>query len=172
MVICWHPKYPILAVATTSAVAEYDAISGCRRNSVESSGSPVKLRYTSDGANIILLTKERNIVSWSTSTWRRRALLVAEARYADRPLVSGLLAVSAGAAPIVYYSPMGKHTLRTVHLQQPQAAKGSKEKELAPGYKLKTENKKPIVGLAAHPSGRQSDTCLNEDIGIKQLEIP
>ena len=34
-------------------------------------------------------------------------------------------------------------------------AKGVKlEKELVPGYKLKTENKKPIVGVVAHPTDR------------------
>ena len=57
MAVCWHPKFPILAVATDAAVVEYDAISGCRRNFVESSGSPIKLRYTQDGSHIILLTK-------------------------------------------------------------------------------------------------------------------
>jgi hypothetical protein len=141
-------------------VVEYDAVSGCRRNFVESTGSPVKLRYTPNGDHLVLLTKERNITSWSTSSWRRSALLIAEARYADRPLVSGLLAISSGTHPVVYYSPMGKNTLRTIHMVPPTAqtttkgssgASGKAEKEFLPGYKLKTENKKPIVGLAAHP---------------------
>lgn len=102
------------------------------------------------------VSQERNIVSWSTSNWRRRALLTAEARYANRPLVSGLLTVSPGPQPVVYYSPMGKYTLRTVHMSAPQVPKGGKqEKEFNPGFKLKTENKKPIVGLTAHPFDRQ-----------------
>ncbi len=141
-----------MAVATSTAVVEYDAVSGCRRNFLESAGSPVKLRYTPNGDHLVLLTKERNITSWSTSTWRRSALLTAEARYADRPLVSGLLAISSGNNPVVYYSPMGKNTLRTIHMVPPTATATTKvEKEYLPGFKLKTENKKPIVGLAAHP---------------------
>jgi len=151
-VITWHPKYPILAVATSTAVVEYDAVSGCRRNYVESTGSPVKLRYAPNGDHLLLLTKERNITSWSTSTWKRSALLIAKARYADRPLVSGLLAISTGNQPVVYYSPMGKSTLRSIHVVPPNGTSTTKvEKEFLPGYKLKTENKKPIVGLAAHP---------------------
>lgn len=152
LVATWHPKYPILAVATSTAVVEYDALSGCRRNFVESTGSPVKLRYTPNGDHLLLLTKERNITSWSTSNWRRSALLTAKARYADRPLVSGLLAISTGNQPVVYYSPMGKNTLRSIHMTPPTATSTTKaDKEFLPGFKLKTENKKPIVGLAAHP---------------------
>lgn len=78
--------------------------------------------------------------------------MIAEARYADRPLVSGLLAISTGKQPVVYYSPMGKNTIRSIHMVPPTATSTTKvEKEFQPGYKLKTENKKPIVGLAAHP---------------------
>jgi len=97
--------------------------------------------------------KERNIFAWSTKTWRKETLLIAPPKYADRPLVSGMLAVSAGASPVVYYSPMGKKTLRTVHTSLPSLGKGEKrEKELLPGHKLKTENKKPLVGLASDPT--------------------
>jgi hypothetical protein len=47
---------------------------------------------------------------------------------------------------------MGKNTLRTIHMVPPTATATTKvEKEYLPGFKLKTENKKPIVGLAAHP---------------------
>lgn len=157
LVIAWQPKYPILAVATSSSVSEYDAVSGCRRNQVESNGSPIQLRYSSDGSYLVLLTRERNIYMWSTSTWRHQKLLTAEARYAERPLVSGLLAIGAVGhqqGPVVYYSPIGKTTLRTIHISPPAYPKGQSrpDKMFLPGYKLKSDNKKAIVGLAAHPT--------------------
>lgn len=66
-VLCWHPFLDILAVATNSAVVEYDAISGCRMNMVDCDGSPVKLRYTLDGNYLILLTRVCCIaVIWSS----------------------------------------------------------------------------------------------------------
>ena len=103
-----------------------------------------------------LRKQERNITAWSTSTWRRRSLLEAESRYINRPLVAGLLTISPGKQPVIFYSPMGKHTLRTIHMTAPEATKGSKqEKELIPGFKLKTDNKKPIVGVASHPTDPQ-----------------
>lgn len=43
--------------------------------------------------------QERNMYSWSTSTWRRRLLLPADNRHAGKPLTSALMAVSGvGAA--------------------------------------------------------------------------
>ena len=56
-VLCWHPFLDILAVATNTAVVEYDAISGCRMNMVDCDGSPVKLRYSLDGNYLVLLTR-------------------------------------------------------------------------------------------------------------------
>lgn len=59
-----------------------------------------------------------------------------------------------GQNPMVYYSPMGKATIRTVPSVVPTPPKGAKlDNQVLPGYKLKTENKKPIVGLACHPHG-------------------
>lgn len=78
------------------------------------------------------------------------SLLIAPSKYADRPLVSGLMAVSCGPTPVVYYSPIGKKTIRTVHVKLPEMSSGEKrEKELMPGFKLKTDNKKALVGLAS-----------------------
>lgn len=143
----------MLAVATNSAVVEYDTVSGCRRAMVDCDGSPVKLMYTSDGEYLILLTRERNVYAWSTGTWKKEVLLVAEAKYAGRPLVSGMLAVSAGGrgrAPVVFYSPMGKKTIRTIHMGDSPGHVDAKNKEVfRPGYKLKTDNKKVLVGLTA-----------------------
>ena len=154
-VLCWHPRLNVLAVATNAAVVEYDAVSGCRRAMVDCDGSPVKLMYTPDGQYLILLTRERNVFAWSTATWKKEVLLVAEAKYAQRPLVSGMLAVSArrdaGDHRVVFYSPMGKKTIRTIHMGTGGASSNvGKEKEVfRPGYKLKTDNKKVLVGLAA-----------------------
>lgn len=40
------------------------------------------------------------------------------------------------------------------------AAAGAKpDRDQVPGVKLKTENKKPIVGLAVHPIGGQAEAC-------------
>lgn len=141
----------VLAVATNAAVVEYDAASGCRRAMVDCDGSPVKLMYTQDGSYLILLTRERNLFAWSTATWKKEVLLVAEAKYAGRPLVSGMLAVSAHReSPVVFYSPMGKKTIRTIHMGPPRERVGGKNKEVfRPGYKLKTDNKNVLVGLAA-----------------------
>ena len=61
-----------------------------------------------------------------------------------------------GQQPLVFYTPLGKNSVRSVHTAAPEgaAAKGAKlEREYMPGYKLKTENKKPIVGLEVHPFG-------------------
>lgn len=62
-----------------------------------------------------------------------------------------------GQKPMVYYTPRGKNTVRTVHTAAPEgAAKGAKlDREFMPGVKLKTDNKKPIVGLAVHPFGER-----------------
>jgi hypothetical protein len=74
LLISWHPKKPILAIATTSAVVEYDAVSGCRRNVVEVIGTPMKLKYTQDGNSLILLTRVRHnlllIVFFYSLFWR------------------------------------------------------------------------------------------------------
>ena len=149
--LAWHPTLNVLAVATNAAVVEYDAASGCRRAMVDCDGSPVKLMYTPDGGYLILLTRERNLFAWSTVTWKKEVLLVAEAKYAGRPLVSGMLAVSANRqSPVVYYSPMGKKTIRTIRMGPQQNNVGGKNKEvLRPGHKLRTDNKKVLVGLAA-----------------------
>jgi len=56
-VLCWHPYFPVLAVATNAAIVEYDAVSGCRRNMVDCDGIPVKLQYSFDGSYIVLLTR-------------------------------------------------------------------------------------------------------------------
>ena len=59
-----------------------------------------------------------------------------------------------GQQPIVYWAPLGKPSVRTVHLAAPAVPKGGKaEREFVAGVKLRTENKKPIVGLAVHPFG-------------------
>lgn len=150
-VLAWHPVLNVLAVATNAAVVEYDAVSGCRRSMVDCDGSPVKLMYTPDGKYLILLTRERNLFAWSTHTWKKEVLLVAEAKYAGRPLVSGMLAVSAHRdSPVVFYSPMGKKTIRTIRMGAQAESMGGKNKEVyRPGFKLKTDNKKVLVGLAA-----------------------
>ena len=150
--LAWHPTLNVLAVATNAAVVEYDAVSGCRRAMVDCDGSPVKLMYSPDGAYLILLTRERNLFAWSTATWKKEVLLVAEAKYAGRPLVSGMLAVSAHRdSPVVFYSPMGKKTVRTIRMgsQQDNVGGGKNKEVFRPGYKLKTDNKKMLVGLAA-----------------------
>ena len=47
----------------------------------------------------------------------------------------------------------GFHKARLNPPLLPTAAGGKLDRELVPGVKLKTENKKPIVGLAVHPVG-------------------
>lgn len=65
--------------------------------------------------------------AWSTSSWRRRLLLPLEARHAGRELSAALMAVSGGQQPLVYYTPRGKNTVRTVHTAAPEGAvKGGK----------------------------------------------
>lgn len=45
-------------------------------------------------------------------------------------------------------------------LGKPVATAGAKpERDQVPGVKLKTENKKPIVGLAVHPAGGHAGAC-------------
>ena len=61
-VLCWHPYFPVLAVATNAAIVEYDAVSGCRRNMVDCDGAPVKLQYSFDGSYIVLLTRVRSFL--------------------------------------------------------------------------------------------------------------
>lgn len=42
---------------TPTALVEYDAVSGTRRNLVELSGTPLRCAYTPSGAAVVLLTK-------------------------------------------------------------------------------------------------------------------
>jgi hypothetical protein len=59
-----------------------------------------------------------------------------------------------GQHAVVYWTPLGKNTVRMVNTAPVEVPKGGKlEREMVPGVKLKTENKKPIVGLAVHPTG-------------------
>lgn len=75
---------------------------------------------------------------------------MAESKYAGRPLVSGMLAVSVSRDnPIVFYSPMGKKTIRTIHIHSNRGTEEGKKDMYRAGYKLKTENKQVFVGLAA-----------------------
>ncbi|GAB4816914.1 hypothetical protein N2152v2_003960 [Parachlorella kessleri] len=153
--VCLIPKNPLRVDvgAAGSALYEFDVVSGCRCNCVDVAGTPLKLQYTPDGGSIVLLTRERTMYCWSTATWRRRLLLPPEGRYAGKELTLAAMAVSGGQQPLVYYTPLGKNSVRSVHTAAPEgAAKGAKlDREYMPGYKLKTENKKPIVGLAVHP---------------------
>lgn len=94
--------------------------------------------------------QERNIFAWSTRTWKKEMILVAEPKYAGRPLVSGMLAVSVSRdSPVVFYSPMGKKTVRTIHMNLNRGSEDGKKDMYRAGYKLKTENKQVFVGLAA-----------------------
>lgn len=45
--------------AAGNALSELDAVSGCRCNSVEVAGTPLKLQYTPDGVSLVLLTRVR-----------------------------------------------------------------------------------------------------------------
>ena len=230
-------------------MTEYDAVTGCRRRLVEVGGTPLRLAYAPGGGSLVVLTRERTVFAWDTTTWARRLLLPADPKYSGRKLAAGLLAVSGvrggraagaglegggrrgeerggrwaglggrwegarrsglvrGAAalallqrilwigtrsgtqtplllllmiplrppppaadhpappapgprppqgqhPIVFFTPVGKTTVRMVHTVTPALPKGAKpEREAVPGVKLKWENKKPILGLAASPFG-------------------
>lgn len=102
--------------------------------------------------------------SWSRSTWKKEILLVAESKYAGRPLVSGMLAVSASREdPVVYYSPMGKKTVRTIYVHQRARPEDAKKEAFRAGFKLKTENKKILVGLAADVFDSQKIYVLTVD---------
>lgn len=81
-----------------------------------------------------------------------------------RPLVSGMLAVSVNREdPVVYYSPMGKKTLRTIYLNPRARVEESKKEAFRAGFKLKTENKKILVGLAADVIDPQKVYVLTVD---------
>ena len=98
----------------------------------------------------VVVLQERNIYAWSTKTWKKETLLIAESKYAGRPLVSGMLAVSAGTQDhVIYYSPMGKKTIRTIHIHPRTRTDDTKKDMYKAGFKLKTENKKVLVGLAS-----------------------
>ena len=62
--------------------------------------------------------------------------------------VSALARLQEGARAAVVFCQQGSTTLRCVQVAQLAPAKGSKEK---PGGQLRTDNKKPIVALAAAP---------------------
>eukprot|EP00887_Chlorella_sp_A99_P003020 scaffold9.g3020.t1 len=160
----WHPRLPRLAIATPAAVCELDAVSGCTRNAGDAPGTPLRMAYTPDGGSLVLLTRERGIYCWAGATWRRRQLLGPDPKYEGKKLGAGLMAVSGGQQPIVYWTPLGKTTVRMVHTSVPRVAAGGKlEREFVPGVKLKSDNKKPIVGLAAHPYDCHSILVLLSD---------
>lgn len=108
--------------------------------------------------------QERNIFAWSRKTWKKEILLVAESKYAGRPLVSGMLAVSASREdPVIFYSPMGKKTIRTIYLYPRSRPDDAKKETFRAGFKLKTENKKILVGLAADVHDPQKVYVLTVD---------
>ena len=97
--LAWHPTKQRLVAATTAAVVEYDAVSGTRRNLAEVTGTPLRLAYTPSGGAVVLLTKERSLYAWGSSTWRRRVLLPPDPKYAGKKLAAALLAVSPVSGP-------------------------------------------------------------------------
>ncbi|PSC69692.1 Transducin WD40 repeat-like superfamily [Micractinium conductrix] len=162
--LAWHPAADRLLTASTAALVEYDAVSGARRNLVEPGGLPLRVRYTPSGGAVVLLTRERAIYAWSTNSWKRRVLLAPDPKYAGKKLAAGLLAISGGQHPVVYWTPLGKNTVRMVPTVTVDVPRGAKpDKESVPGVKLKTENKKPIVALAAHPAERSTIFVLLAD---------
>lgn len=117
-----------------------------------------------DGKFHVCAMQERNIFSWSRATWKKEVILVSESKYAGRPLVSGMLAVSASTEdPVVYYSPMGKKTVRTAYLHPRVRLDDAKKETFKAGFKLKTENKKILVGLTADVVDPQKIYVLTVD---------
>ncbi len=55
--LAWHPAKQRLVAVTPTALVEYDAVSGTRRNLAEVSGTPLRCAYTPSGAAVVLLTK-------------------------------------------------------------------------------------------------------------------
>lgn len=162
--LCWHPRDPVLAVAVGEAVVEYDALSGCRRHLAEAPGVILELRYSHDANSLVALTQERVVVEWSMANWRRRVLVPPHPKASTKPMASGLLAVSSGPSPVVYYSVNGKNSVRVVHTAPPAVPTGAKPaREHVPGTKLRWDNKKPVVGLATHPAERNTLFVLLAD---------
>ncbi|KAK9810383.1 hypothetical protein WJX72_009786 [[Myrmecia] bisecta] len=150
--VCFHPRQPTVALAAGGMVAEYDLHSGCKLGSTDAFGVPVSLAYTSDGSNLIALLKERGVVAWNTLLWKRKVLLPSTAKQADKPLSSAHMAVFPGSKPTILYCPHGATSVRMVEYAPPPPVKGAKDRQ---GAQLKSDGRKPIIALAAHPQDQQ-----------------
>ncbi|CAK0749293.1 hypothetical protein CVIRNUC_001899 [Coccomyxa viridis] len=141
-----HPCQPQLAVAALGLYAEFDMYSGCKLGSAEAAGNALNMVYSSDGSQLYVLTADRGLFTLSLPSWKRKVLLPPHKRYNMQK--AHLVLLGEGARAAVVFCQQGSTTLRCVQVAQLAPVKGSKEK---PGGQLRTDNKKPIVALAAAP---------------------
>ncbi|KAK9864759.1 hypothetical protein WJX84_012411 [Apatococcus fuscideae] len=149
--ICMHPRQPVIAVGALGLVAEYDMY-GAKLGSSEVIVSPVCLAYSKDGSLLIAVLKDSSVSCWHTSSWRRQILLTSQLGKGDRALQHAHLALLGGNAPVAFFGPHGGTTLRIVETGVQIVGRGQQQ---AQGTFLKTDNKKPIVAMAAFPGDHQ-----------------
>lgn len=162
--LAFHPERAILAMGIDAFVIAVDLQTGCRVGRVDLRQSPAKLEFNREGTLLAVATQELNVIAINTMNWRHRVL----APYRG-PDISGvevpLLAVTSGSRPAVFFTKYGKDALRMASAVKGEGEAGSgggrsgvvpglvrKERGHTWGLKARLDVKKPIVGLAAHPT--------------------
>ncbi|KAK9868616.1 hypothetical protein WJX84_006947 [Apatococcus fuscideae] len=149
--ICMHPRQSVVAVGALGLVAEYDMY-GAKLGSSEIVVAPICLAYSKDGSLLIAVLKDGSVSCWHTSSWRRQILLSSQLGRGDKALQHAHLALLGGNSPVAFFGARGASTLRVVETNMHAPTKGQQQSQGAP---LKSDNKKPIVALAAFPGDHQ-----------------
>ena len=165
-------------------------------------GVPAALAYApADGSLLVALTADRAVFAFSPATWARALLVPPQEKAPDKRYGQGTLltltAAPAGAA-VAFYCPPGSAHLRAApalpgsgggsegppppwrrrggagapaspHHAPPRRPPGS---DLAPGARVKWEGRRPLAGLAAHPSDPGFIFVLGCDGALTGLALP
>ena len=174
--LAFHPRRALLALGLGTHVGGVDLHTGARVGRVDVRSPPVAMAFSRDGSLLVVATEQWHVLGVDPATWAARAIAPCrDSASRPGPLSDLLLAVTPGPRPVVFFTPLGKDSVRMAYaagaaaLQQAVAAAASAARRggtsaaqvlsgpdrLRWGIKLKLDCKKPVVGLAAHPSEPQ-----------------